>query len=300
MDLKQLEYFVRVAELGSFTKAAGVLDIAQPALSRQIRLLETELHQNLLIRNGRGVVTTDAGKVLLEHGRGILHQVVRAKEDLDRVRGTISGRVALGLPPSMAKILTVPLTREFRKRLPEAALSVSEGLSITTQEWLQTGRLDIALLYNPSYTPELETTDLIVEDLYLISPISQTKQLQAVELKDLFGVPLIMPARPNSLRMLVETQLSQLNKKPKIVLEIDGVSAILDLVKEGLGSAILPSYAVDVVAQQKQFSVQPIKGLTSRLVIAVSANRPSTMTQQAMVDLIKEVTAKSFLTNELL
>ena len=79
MDLKQLEYFVRVAELGSFTRASSVLDIAQPALSRQVRLLEVELRQNLLLRNGRGVTTTEAGKLLLEHGRGILHQVADRK-----------------------------------------------------------------------------------------------------------------------------------------------------------------------------------------------------------------------------
>ena len=79
MDLKQIEYFVRVAELGSFTRAAVVLNIAQPALSRQVRLLEVELRQNLLVRNGRGAIPTEAGKVLLEHGRGILHQVERAR-----------------------------------------------------------------------------------------------------------------------------------------------------------------------------------------------------------------------------
>ena len=79
MDLKQIEYCVRVAELGSFTRAAVVLNIAQPALSRQVRLLEVELRQNLLVRNGRGAIPTEAGKVLLEHGRGILHQVERAR-----------------------------------------------------------------------------------------------------------------------------------------------------------------------------------------------------------------------------
>jgi LysR family nitrogen assimilation transcriptional regulator len=147
MDLKQLEYFVRVAELGSFTRASSVLDIAQPALSRQVRLLEVELRQNLLLRNGRGVTTTEAGKLLLEHGRGILHQVERAREDLGRVRGALAGRVALGLPPSIARVMTVPLTRAFRKRLPSAALSISEGC-----RWpcgIVDRLLDIALLYNP-------------------------------------------------------------------------------------------------------------------------------------------------------
>ncbi|MDO8284058.1 MAG: LysR family transcriptional regulator, partial [Rhodoferax sp.] len=102
MDLKQLEYFVRVAELGSFTRAAIALDIAQPALSRQVRLLEVELRQTLLTRNGRGALPTEAGKLLLAHGRGILHQVERAKEELGRVRGSLAGRVAVGLPTSLA------------------------------------------------------------------------------------------------------------------------------------------------------------------------------------------------------
>ena len=99
MDLKQLEYFVRVVELGSFTRAALALDIAQPALSRQVRTLEVELRQNLLVRNGRGVTPTEAGALLLEHGRGILHQVQRAQEELARVRGGLAGRVALACRP---------------------------------------------------------------------------------------------------------------------------------------------------------------------------------------------------------
>ena len=96
MDLKQLEYFVRVAELGSFTRAALALNVAQPALSRHVRLLEVELRQSLLVRNGRGATPTEAGQLLLEHGRGILHQVERAREELGRVRSGLSGRVALG------------------------------------------------------------------------------------------------------------------------------------------------------------------------------------------------------------
>src|SRR6476620_9838856 len=105
MDLRQIEYFVRVAELGSFTRASIALDVAQPALSRQVRLLEVELRQNLLVRNGRGAVPTEAGQLLLEHGRGILHQVQRAREELGRVRGALSGRVAVGVPPSIARVL---------------------------------------------------------------------------------------------------------------------------------------------------------------------------------------------------
>jgi len=168
MDLKQLEYFVRVAELGSFTRAAVALNLAQPALSRQVRLLEVELRQNLLIRNGRGALPTEAGKLLLAHGRGILHQVERAYEELGRVRGSLAGRVAVGLPTSLARALTVPLTRTFRAELPDATISISEGLSVAMQESLVTGRLDIAVLYNAQTTADTEITPLLEEDLLLV------------------------------------------------------------------------------------------------------------------------------------
>ncbi len=89
-DLKQLESFVRVAELGRFTRAAVELGLAQPALSRQVRQLEVELHQHLLKRNGRGAVVTEAGQTLLQHARGILHQVERAREELGQVKGSLA------------------------------------------------------------------------------------------------------------------------------------------------------------------------------------------------------------------
>ena len=108
MDLKQIESFVRVAELGSFTRAAAALGIPQPLLSRHVRQLEVELRQTFLLRNGRGVTLTEPGLVLLEHGRGILHQVALAREDLESTRGALGGHVSIGLPPSLSKLITVP------------------------------------------------------------------------------------------------------------------------------------------------------------------------------------------------
>ncbi len=296
MDLKQLEYFVRVAELGSFTRAAGVLNIAQPALSRQVRLLEVELRQNLLLRNGRGVTVTEAGKLLLEHGRGILHQVERAREDLGRVRGALAGRVALGLPPSIAKMLTVPLTHAFRKRLPNAALSISEGLTISMLEGLQTGRLDIALLYNPPASPELDTRPLMDEELLLIGPrpAQGRASAPAIALREVSALPLVIPSRPNAIRMVVETEMAAIGCKPSISLEIDGVTAILDLVADGAGYAILPRYSVAMASRPEVYQLRPITKprLLSRLALATAAGRTTTMTQQAMIELIQQVAAE--------
>ncbi|RYX89874.1 MAG: LysR family transcriptional regulator [Comamonadaceae bacterium] len=304
MDLKQLEYFVRVAELGSFTRASISLDIAQPALSRQVRLLEVELRQNLLTRNGRGATPTEAGKLLLEHGRGILHQVERAREELGRVRGALAGRVAIGLPPSVAKVLTVPLTREFRARMPEASLSISEGLSVGMLESLTTGRLDIALLYNASAPADTEITPLLEEDLFLVQKRNASaggrgddeRPGKSITLRDVAALPLVIPSRPNAIRMLVETDMANIGCKPNITLEIDGVSAILDLVADGAGCAVLSRNAIATSSTPQAFVLRPIIAprLRSRLSIAVSSLRPATLTQRAMLELITQ-TARSLL-----
>lgn len=291
MDLKQLEYFVRVAELGSFTRASMALGVAQPALSRQVRLLEVELRQNLLVRNGRGATPTEAGKLLLAHGRGILHQVERAREELGRVRGALAGRVAIGLPPSLARVLTVPLTRAFRAQLPEASLSISEALSVTMLEWLTTGRLDIAVLYNAQPATEIEIHPLRDEELMLIEPrppgLSEDPPT-AIPLSEVAELPLVIPSRPNAIRMQVETEMANIGCRPTIALEIDGVSAILDLVADGAGAALLSRNAVASSIRPSAYRMRPISPpLKTRLCLATSSQRPATLTQQKTLELIR-------------
>lgn len=294
MDLKQLEYFVRVAELGSFTRAALALDVAQPALSRQVRLLEVELRQNLLVRNGRGATPTEAGKLLLEHARGILHQVERAREELGRVRGALAGRVAIGLPPSLARVLTVPLTRAFRQQLPQASISISEGLSAHMQEWLQTGRLDIAVLYNAMPAPDIEIAPLLDEDLLLVQPrppgLPEDPPPPPIPLAEVAKLPLVIPSRPNAIRMHVETEMANIGCRPLIALEIDGVSAILDLVADGAGAALLSRNAVASSIRPSAYQTRAVCNptLRTRLCLATSSQRPATLTLQTTLALIRQ------------
>lgn len=295
MDLKQLESFVRVAELGSFTRAALALGIAQPALSRQVRLLEVELRQTLLARNGRGAVPTEAGALLLEHARGILHQVERAREELGRMRGSLSGRVTLGLPPSVARALAVPLTQAFRARLPEARLAITEGLSASMQEALLSGRLDIAVLYNAQSRPDFDIAPLATEELLLVQPASTQKpghSPRPATLKEIARLPLIIPSRPNAIRMHIDAILDAAGLTPHIELEIDGVPAILDLVEDGVGCAILSRNAVFSAPRPDAFSARTIETprsptLRIKLYTAVSALRPATRTQQAAMELVR-------------
>jgi LysR family nitrogen assimilation transcriptional regulator len=293
MDLKQLEYFVRVAELGSFTRAAIELDVAQPALSRQVRLLEVELRQNLLVRNGRGAVPTEAGKLLLDHGRGILHQVERARDDLGRLRGGLAGRVAVGLPNSVARVLTVPLTRAFRELLPQARLSISEGLSSGLQEGLASGRLDIVVLYNAQPSRELDLSPLLEEELVLVRArppgLHEDPPAGPIDLCEVAKLPLVIPTRPNAMRMHVEAAMADIGCRPNVVLEIDGVSAILDLVLDGAGCAILSRNALLNSPRPSAYTAQQIGStpLRIRLSLATSLQRPATPVQKATLDLIR-------------
>jgi len=292
MDLKQLSYFVRVAEMGSFTRASIVLDIAQPALSRQVRLLEVELRQNLLIRNGRGITLTEAGKVLLEHSRGVLHQMERLREELSRVRGSLAGRVAVGLPPTLGRILAVPLTREFKVRMPDATLAIVDGLSKTMQESLLTGQLDIALVYNALPTPGIDLHPLLQDELLLVQGrLDPLAPGDLVELADIPRYPLIIPGRPNALRMHVETALLNISAQPRIAMEVNSVATILDLVADGVGCAILSPHAVLTAAQPERFTLRRIvnPGLYPLLSMATSADRPATSTQQATLDMLERI-----------
>ena len=301
MDLKQIESFVRVAELGSFTRAATALGMAQPLLSRHVRQLEVELHQTFLLRNGRGVSLTEAGKILLEHGRGILHQVALAREELGTVRGALAGHVSIGLPPSLSKLIAVPLIKAFRASLPQAQLTLTEGFSVPMVEGLRAGRMDIALLYNPAPAPDLEISVLHEEALVLISakgtPISPIAQIppiapkKSITLAAVAALPLIVPSRPNAFRILIDSEMMRIGCKPDITLEIDGLNAILDLVKEGQGHAVLPAYTLRNFSSPHPFSTRSIvqPQLLSQLTLVGSARRPTTETHQEAIRITRKV-----------
>lgn len=281
--------------MGSFTRASAALGIAQPALSRQVRQLEVELRQTLLVRNGRGATPTEAGKLLLEHSRGILHQVQRAREELGRVRGALAGRVAIGLPTSLARVLTVPLTRQFRAQMPDASISISEGLSTSLQDGLINGRLDVVVLYNAQPAAEVDLLPLTEEELVLVSArppgLAEDPPPGPIALKALAGLPLVIPSRPNAIRMHVEAAMAGIGRRPNVVLEIDGVSAILDLVADGAGSALLSRNAVASSIKPSAFSIRAVcdPPLRTRLSIATSALRPTTLTQKATMTLLSRM-----------
>jgi LysR family nitrogen assimilation transcriptional regulator len=291
MDLKQLEYFVNVVDLGGFSRAARFLGIAQPAISRQVRSLEVELRQSLLLRNGRGATPTEAGRRLLEHARGILQQIDRARLDVDETKGAAIGKVVVGLPPTIARHIAVPFVREFRQGHPRASLSIVEGLSSNVQEWLAVGRVDIGLVYNPFPSPAIEIRVLLEEPLCLIGARKPHREPATLRLRDLPRFPLIIPSRPHAIRTLVETRLAALGLSPVVAMEIDAVPAILELVAEGHGFAVLSPQALHGAATAQRLHARTIvqPQLKSALAVVTSAQRPSTPLHKAAIAIIENL-----------
>lgn len=288
MDLKQLEYFRHVAELGSFTRASSYLSVVQPALSRQVRQLEVELGQNLFERNGRGVILTDAGTRLLEHARGILTQIGRARQDLEEQRNGDCGHFTLGLPPSLGRSMTVPLVKAFGQALPNVSLATVEGLSVYMLEWLNVGRVDCALVYNAPSSPTLDLQPLLDEQLFLVAPQStkSAKKLRkTITLAELAEYPLVIPSRPHALRMSVENALASVDQKIRVAHEIESIPAVIDLVRQGYGYAVLPLNAVRSTEWASEVMVKPVLSptLKTSLSMATSAQRPrSPLMRKAM------------------
>jgi LysR family nitrogen assimilation transcriptional regulator len=296
VELKQLEYFRHVAELGSFTRAASFLSVVQPALSRQVRQLEVELGQNLFERNGRGVVLTEAGSRLLEHTRGILTQIGRARQELEDQRNGDSGHFVLGLPPSLGSSVTVPLVKAFGQSLPNARLATVEGLSAYILEWLSVGRVDCALVYNASASATVDLQPLLDDQLFLVAPVESRRAKgrpapQRIALADLADYPLIIPSRPHAVRMSVENALASVERKIRVAHEIECIPAVIDLVRQGFGFAVLPMNAVKATQWAHQVRVKPIGNppLTTSLSIATSAQRPRSPLMRKAIEVIRDI-----------
>jgi LysR family nitrogen assimilation transcriptional regulator len=298
MNLKQLEYFVQVAELGSFSRAAQVLDIAQPALSRQVRALEIELHETLLLRNGRGVALTEPGRRLFEHGVAILQHVAQAREDMGASRDEPVGRLTVGLPPSLGRRLTLPLIDRFRSGLPRARLAVVEGLTAHLAEWITSGRVDLALLHNPEPHPALDVTPVLQEHLCLVSPLPADAEpggaAPPIPFRELAGYALVVPERQHVVGAMLETQATLAGMRLNIAWEVSSVPAIIDLVCAGYGHAILSSSAVAASGREDDLLARPLvePSLTSVICLARSATkRPSALMRETQRILRELITA---------
>jgi LysR family nitrogen assimilation transcriptional regulator len=245
MDTRALRYFQAVAEFGSYSRGAEFLRISQPAVSRQIRALEEELGRPLFLRHSHGVSLTDAGRTLLERSQVIMRQFDQAREDIRRGQAGASGTVTLALPPAAGALLAPALTRRFAEAHPNVFLKIAAGFSVYIHEWMIRGRVDLACLHDPVPQPGFAVTPLVREEVFLVgrrgafAAVGGGAGRGHVRTADLADLPLILPARPNASRRLLDGWLARRGIRLNVRMESDDHLIIRSLLREGLGFSLL-------------------------------------------------------------
>lgn len=294
MDFRQLRYFVQIAEAGSLSRAAEQLHLAQPALSQALRQLEEELGVELVTRHARGVVPNEIGLLLLEHARALLAELGHTRELIRHHVKNPAGEVRVGLPPSIARGLTPPLVRACRERYPDIALKVVEQMSGYLSEWLQTGRLDLAVIYDPKLlhmAGSVRVQSVLEEDLHLIAPPTpEFRNKKSIRFKAIGAYTLAHLARPHAIRVLLENQAQRHDVSLSFVLDLDSLSGIVALVPEGY-LTILPRFAVAKELAARELSAVPIVSprLRWKVYVATAERGIRARAVNAVYELLMEV-----------
>jgi LysR family nitrogen assimilation transcriptional regulator len=293
MDLARLQYFVAVAESGSFSRAAAALHLTQPSISRQVQLLEAELGQRLLERHGRGVLPTEAGTALLAHARAIFELAERAQSDMSERQRNPRGRLTIGLPPRVAQVITADLVEQFHGHYPEAAITVIEGLSLRLREWLIAGRTDLAIVFDPAPSPQMQQETLLREPLVLVSKRPLPVR---VRLADVVDHRLVMPSAPNALRRLLDEHAAPRGLTLHLVAEVDSVQTVLMLVARGVADSVVPASAARQASKEGQLHVATIHApaIRNKMVLAVPTARPTTRLSKFGTELLRELVLRHF------
>ncbi|MPM20587.1 HTH-type transcriptional regulator GltC [bioreactor metagenome] len=248
MELRQLRYFVRIVELGSMGRAALDLGMVQSALSQQISRLEGELSTRLLQRTSKGAVPTEAGLAFFHEAQLTLRHADQAILAAQQAR--LSGAVSVGLSPTIASVLGLPLMLAMRERYPDVRLHMVSALSGHMSSLLNARQLDLAILFDTNAARRWSVTPLLEERLFLIQ--SRRKPLwplaEKMTLRQLQERPIILPSGSHGLRSTVVTACAQAGFQPQLAMEIDSLTMLMEAVDAGLGATVQPWSAVNPYA----------------------------------------------------
>lgn len=244
MELRQLRYFVRVVELGSMSRAAMELNMVQSALSQQISRLEGELSTRLLQRSSKGTTPTEAGLAFFHEAQLTLRHAEQAIHAAQLAR--LSGAVSIGLSPTIASVLGLPLMQAMRHRYPEVRLHMVSALSGHLTSLLNARQLDLAILFDAQSARRWSVQPLLEEKLYLIqskrSPVCP--HTATTTMAQMGGVPLILPSGSHGLRNAIVTAFAHAGLPLNMALEIDGLPLLMEAVMAGMGATVQPWSAV--------------------------------------------------------
>ena len=241
MEIRRLSYFVRIAEDGSLTKAAGILRVAQSALSRQMRLLEEELGVSLFRRTARGMRLTDEGEYLQSAVAGPLREVELALQNIRTLPNKVEANFAVGMPPGLADILARPMALGLARAFPNMEFRLIEGPTGGLVDWLNRGMVDFALLEETARSDQIQERSLVSLPLALAGlPAGKLSHHEGVSLDAAMKLPLILPSHHMGIRGAVNDALARTSAKANICFQADASRLARDLAKEGIGYAVLP------------------------------------------------------------
>lgn len=244
MLFEDIQAFVNVARLGSFTRAAASASIAQSALSKRVSRLERRVGAELMLRLPRGVELTETGRAFLQKAQALVGEMEDIERNISAYVLTPSGRVRVAMPQRSCAQLAPTLFKRCKQELPLVELELMEGTPGDVHLWISEGQADLALVYNGEFGTDFDVKPLMVEPLYLIAPNILTAQACDIEvgdvcsIQDLGRLPLILPPRPSSLRVLVDRLCQGNGVRPNLVYEVAGTHTIRSLVASGVGTTI--------------------------------------------------------------
>ena len=291
MDLESLRSFYHVAREGSFSRAAKVLHVSQPAMSVRIKTLETELGERLFDRARKGVALTEAGAILFESSEKIFSDVEEALTRLRELRETGGGSVRLGCSDTASLNLLPPVLKRFRKRFPAAEITIRNAYTSGILDLLVRGELDFGIVSRPvSVDRRLEASVLFVEPFVFVcqknDPLLRRAQ---VSLDVLDGRPMVALEKGTHTRELVDRALRSAGARPRVVLETGNIEVQKLYASAGFGFALLPESAL-LSNDRRRLQVRPLKGTPIERTMAVVVPRARYLSRSAtaLIDMLRE------------
>jgi LysR family nitrogen assimilation transcriptional regulator len=296
MNLRQLHYFVEVSEIGSVTRAAERLHVAQPALSRHMRTLERDLGVRLFARDGRGIALTNAGIVFRDRVRSVLRELDRAQLEVKALSRSPGGRIDFGMPFSISQALTRVLDGCIHDELPGVSVRIIDGWTGFIIEWLLRGRLDLGVIYDHTLKSDvLRIEPLAAEEQFLIcSPADPLAAREKIPLAEVADLPLALPSREHGLRVAVEQIMQLIGRTPQIQIELESIVGLKQLAAQGSVYTILPRGEMEEELAAGRIKTVRIVDLPIHrtLFIAWSNERPVTPQMKAVLGIAKRETAR--------
>ena len=290
MELRSLAYFVRIAELGSITRAAAHLHLAQPALTRHVQRLEDELGVPLLTRANRGVKLTEAGQKLLESAARILREVERTGDEIRAQDAHPSGRIIFGVTPTLCPVLVPELSLRMRRDYPRIELKAVHAGMVRLEEFVIDGRVDVALLSELSRSRLILSTRLAQEEMVLVIQPGMRPQ-GIVTGKELSRTPLVLG---DGLRAAMDALLAGRGIELNVAIEVNDHETIRLMVQQGAAASILPYSSVARECTRRLLAAHRIteNGIFRTLALGVRASRTASLARETAVRMITQVVAE--------